>query len=272
MADHPLLEQDYAIDTPESVTFAYEVTGIGNRFIAALIDSALLSVALFLLNLLVLVALELVGDISLERLLDGEPPSWMGGMVIALYALLNFSFFWGYYILFEWLWNGQTPGKRFVKIRVLRMDGNPAGFVEVLLRNLVRPIDFLPSGYGLGLLVMLLNEKSRRLGDFAAGTLVIRELADVSLDALATGSGANPVAVDESLLLAFPNIRNLTSTDYELIQEALARFRRGAIPHRSIERLAKTVATRLGVDMPRGWNHSLKLLQQIAAAYRQLGG
>ena len=272
MAHHPILEQDYAIDTPESVTFAYEVTGIGNRFIAALIDSAVLAVVLFLLNLLVLVALELVGDLSLDRLMDGEPPSWMGGLVIALYALLNFSFFWGYYILFEWLWNGQTPGKRFVKIRVLRMDGNPAGFVEILLRNLVRPLDFMPGGYGLGLLVMLLNEKSRRLGDFAAGTLVIRELADVSLDALATRAGSNPAAVDESLLLAFPNIRNLTSADYELVQETLARFRRGVISHRSMERLAQTLAARLDVEMPRGWDSSLKFLQQVAAAYRQLGG
>ena len=271
MTDHPLLEQDYVIDTPESVAFTYEVTGIGNRFIAALIDSAVLGVALFLLNLLVLVALELVGDISMDRLLDGEPPSWLGGLTIALYALLNFSFFWGYYILFEWLWNGQTPGKRVVKIRVLRLDGNPAGFTEVLLRNLVRPVDFLPGGYGLGLLVMLLNEKSRRLGDFAAGTLVIRELADVSLDALATRSGANPAAVDESLLLAFPEIRRLTSTDYELIQEVLTRFRRGAISHRSMERLSQTLAARLEVETPRGWDSSLKFLQRVAAAYRQMG-
>ena len=271
MAEHPMLDQDYAIDTPESVTFAYEVAGIGNRFIAALIDTTILAAALLLLNLLVFVALGLLGDLSIDMLLGDEPPSWLGGLVIALYTLLNFAFYWGYYILFEWLWNGQTPGKRFVKIRVLRMDGNPAGFTEVLLRNLVRPVDFLPGGYGLGLLVMLLNEKSRRLGDFAAGTLVIRELADVSLDALATRSGANPAAVDESLLLAFPEIRRLTSTDYELIQEVLTRFRRGAISHRSMERLSQTLAARLEVETPRGWDSSLKFLQRVAAAYRQMG-
>lgn len=270
MADHPLLDQEYAIDTPESVTFAYEVAGIGNRFIAALIDTTILAAALLLLNLLVFVALGLIGDLTMDMLLGDDPPSWLGGLTIALYALLNFVFYWGYYILFEWLWNGQTPGKRFVKIRVLRLDGNPAGFVEILLRNLVRPIDFMPGGYGLGLVVMLLNEKSRRLGDFAAGTLVIRELADVSLDALATRSAANATSVDETLLLAFPNIRSLTSTDYELIQEALARFRRGAISHRSMERLAQTLAARLDAEIPRGWDSSLKFLQRVAAAYRQL--
>lgn len=271
MADRPLLEQDYAIDTPESVTFAYEVAGIGNRFIAALIDTALLFAALLLLNLLVFVALGLLGDLTADVLLNDEPPSWLGGLAIAFYALLNFAFYWGYYILFELLWNGQTPGKRFVKIRVLRMDGNPVGFVEVLLRNLVRPVDFLPGGYGLGLLVMLLNDKSRRLGDFAAGTLVIRELADVSLDALAAHSTSAATEVDETLLLAFPEIRRLTSADYELIQEALGRFRRGAISHRYVERLARTLAMRLDAEVPQGWDSALKFLQRVAAAYRQLG-
>jgi len=271
MAEQSFLEQDYAIDTPESVTFAYEVAGIGNRFIAALIDTAILFAALLILNLLVFVVLALLGDLTMDVLSEATPPSWFGGLAIALYALLNFAFYWGYYILFELLWNGQTPGKRVVKIRVLRLDGNPAGFTEVLLRNLVRPIDFMPGGYGLGLLVMLLNDKSRRLGDFAAGTLVIRELANVSLDALAARPAAPSPAVDEGLLLAFPEIRRISSGDYELIQETLARFRRGAISNRSVEQLARTVAARLEMEIPRGWDGALKFLQQVAAAYRQLG-
>jgi len=272
MADSPLLEQDYAIDTPESVTFAYNVAGIGNRFIGALIDTILLFAVLLLLNLLVFVVLGVLGDLTTGVLFSQEPPSWWGGLAIALYALLNFAFYWGYYILFELLWNGQTPGKRFVKIRVLRLDGNPAGLVEVLLRNLVRPIDFMPGGYGLGLLVMLLNDKSRRLGDFAAGTLVIREMADVSLDALTARPIPSAADVDEALLLSFPEIRRLTSTDYELIQETLARFRRGAISHRYVERLAHTLAIRLDAEIPQGWDNALKFLQRVAAAYRQLGG
>ncbi|MGB5050374.1 MAG: RDD family protein, partial [Caldilineaceae bacterium] len=263
MNDYPLLEQEYAIDTPESVTFAYEVAGIGNRFIAALIDTTLLVVVLLLLNLLVFGMLSLLGDLSVDALLGDEPPSWLGGLAMAFYALANFVIYWGYYVLFELLWNGQTPGKRAVKIRVLRLDGNPAGFTEVLLRNLVRPIDFLPGGYGLGLLVMLLNDSSRRLGDFAAGTLVIRELADVSLDALATRPISSAPSVDEALLLAFPHIRRLGSTDYELIQTALARFRRGAISHRAVERLAHTLARRLEVEEPTGWDASLKFLQRV---------
>lgn len=271
MAEHLQLEQDYSIDTPESVTFAYEVAGIGNRFIAALIDTTILFIALLLLNVLVLAALGVLGDLDGDILLGDAPPSWFGGLMIALYALLNFALYWGYYIVFELIWNGQTPGKRWTKLRVLRLDGNPAGFVEVLLRNLVRPVDFLPGGYGLGLLVMLLNDKSRRLGDLAAGTLVIREKADISLHALAGRPSPADQAVDEGLLLAFPHIRRLTSADYELLQETLARFRRGAISHRAVQRLAGVLATRLEADPPQGWDAALKFLQRIEAAYRQLG-
>lgn len=271
MAEHLQLEQEYTIDTPESVTFAYEVAGIGNRFIAALVDTAILFTALLLLNVLVLAGLGVLGDLNGDVLLGDEPPSWFGGLMITLYALLNFVLYWGYYIFFELLWNGQTPGKRWTKLRVLRLDGNPAGFVEVLLRNLVRPVDFLPGGYGLGLLVMLLNDKSRRLGDLAAGTLVIREKADISLGALAARPGPADKSVDEELLLAFPHIRRLTSADYELLQESLARFRRGTISHRAVQRLAGVLAARLETEPPQGWDAALKFLQRVAAAYQQLG-
>ena len=271
MADHPLLEQEYAIDTPESVTFAYEVAGIGNRFIAALVDTTILFAGLLLLNLLVLAALGILGDLVMDDFTSDRQPSWFGGLAISLYTLVNFILYWGYYIFFELFWTGQTPGKRWTKLRVLRLDGNPAGFVEVLLRNLVRPVDFLPGGYGLGLLVMLLNDKSRRLGDFAAGTLVIRELADVSLDALAAQPSRPGGEVDEVLLLAFPYIRRLTSADYEVVQESLDRFRNGKISRQAVERLAGVLASRLESTPPQGWDQSHKFLQQVAAAYRQLG-
>ncbi|HXF63974.1 MAG TPA: RDD family protein, partial [Caldilineaceae bacterium] len=108
-----LLREEYTIDTPENVTFGYEVAGIGARFIAALIDTLLLGVGLLLLNILLVVLLNLVGSNAVVRFdLEAQGPSWIEGLVIALYALLNFAVFWGYYILFELFWNGQTPGKR----------------------------------------------------------------------------------------------------------------------------------------------------------------
>src|SRR5688572_2821924 len=149
---HDQLSEEYTIETPENVSFGYEVSGIGSRFIAALIDNFILTVLLLGLNiaLLVLVA-SLGGDPStVEESLEATAGDWVAGLVIAVYALLNFAIWWGYYLFFEWLWNGQTPGKRVAKIRVVRTDGAPVGFVPVAVRNLVRVVDFLPMGYGVG--------------------------------------------------------------------------------------------------------------------------
>jgi uncharacterized RDD family membrane protein YckC len=267
------LEEEYTIDTPESVTFAYEVAGIGNRFIAALADSTIIFVTLVLLNIMIMVGLSLLDDLSGPVTMEEETLSWAGGLLIALYVLINFLIFWGYYVLFEYLWNGQTPGKRLVKIRVLRVDGNPAGFVEVAIRNLIRIVDFMPSGYGLGLLVMFFNKQARRLGDFAAGTLVIKERSDVDLRSLTTaGPGSVNVSsptVDEALLLRYVNIRRLSAADYELIQETLNRWRNSLVTDDVVARLAHVIATRLEVEPPRAAD-AAPFLREVLMAYRQL--
>jgi uncharacterized RDD family membrane protein YckC len=270
------LDQEYTIDTPENVTFAHEVAGIGNRFIAALIDSFILFSALVLLNLIILVGLGVLGSMDPAPMVEDTPMDWIEGLLLAIYALINFLIFWGYYVLFEYLWNGQTPGKRLVYIRVVRLDGNPAGFVEVMVRNLVRIVDFLPSGYGLGLLVMFFNGQARRLGDFAAGTLVIKERADVHLRVLlSVDNFGNPASqtgdepVDEALLLRYANIRRLTAQDYELIREALYRERTSVLSHGVIPRLAQTVAAKLEVEPPLA-AASTQFLSEVLKAYRQI--
>jgi uncharacterized RDD family membrane protein YckC len=273
---HNFLDQEYAIDTPENVTFAHEVAGIGNRFIAALVDSFIIFSALTLLNLIVFVGLGVLGSMDSAPMVEDTLTDWIEGLLLAIYALINFLIFWGYYVLFEYLWNGQTPGKRLVHIRVVRMDGNPAGFVEVMVRNLVRIVDFLPSGYGLGLLVMFFNRQARRLGDFAAGTLVIKERADVHLRSLLTvDSFGNPAVqtddepVDETLLLRYVNIRRLTAQDYELIREALYRERSSVLSLGVIPRLAQTVAAKLEVASPLP-AASTQFLGEVLRAYRQI--
>ena len=85
---------------------------------------------------------------------------------------------------FELLWNGQTPGKRLANTQVVRANGAPAEFGEVAIRNVVRIIDFLPFAYAIGFVVMFLNRRSRRLGDFAANTLVIKRQDQVKLSDL----------------------------------------------------------------------------------------
>jgi hypothetical protein len=108
-----LLHEEYNIDTPENVTFGYAVAGIGSRFIGALIDTLLILLLLLLVNFLLFAGIAAA---------DGLPfgmADWAEGVMIALYALLNFGIIWGYYLVFELIWRGQTPGKRGAGTRVI---------------------------------------------------------------------------------------------------------------------------------------------------------
>ena len=93
--------------------------------------------------------------------------------IAAIAALVSFALYNGYFILLEWLLNGQTPGKRLLHIRVIKQGGYALRFFDTLLRNLLRVIDFLPLFYGVGLTSLLFTRDSQRLGDLVAGTLVV---------------------------------------------------------------------------------------------------
>ena len=167
------------IDTPENVVFDYEVADIGSRFLAALVDSTLI--------VIIIVLADLAGAV-LVSLLDVDFDSVAPNIILAVSGLIAFLTFWGYYILFEIYWNGQSPGKRWQKLRVLRRDGVPISPSDAVIRNLVRIIDFLPAFYGVGLIAMFASSQARRLGDFAAGTLVVREETSITLDDLKIAS------------------------------------------------------------------------------------
>ena len=276
----PWLQQEYTIDTPENVSFGYEVAGIGSRFIGALIDNLILGIALFLLNLLLAQLLEWLGGADGVATLTGMDAAgdWATGLVTALYILLNFVLLWGYYIVFELIWNGQTIGKRVAKTRVVRVNGNPAGVLEIVVRNLLRMVDFLPVAYGVGLAVMFFNHHARRLGDFAAGTLVIKEGSMVGLESVAplVATRSQDVPSDsavEAWRQRFPGLRRLTAADYELIQEMLRRHDQGKVQGATLSRLAAAIAAKVALEAPaRDWHASRHFLAEVAEAYRHLGG
>lgn len=97
----------------------------------------------------------------------------LGKVGIGISMLLWFALEWIYPVLFEVLWQGATPGKRQCHLRVLHEDGTPVGWRASVARNLIRAVDFLPFCYGFGLITMLLNRDFKRLGDLAAGTIVV---------------------------------------------------------------------------------------------------
>ena len=162
------------IDTPEQVELEFGVAGIGSRFVAALLDS-LIVFAFFFLELMVLVAIGAAAAAGAgNSSSDNEAAKWF----VAIIIFIDFVVFWGYYGLFEAYWRGQTPGKRVMKIRVIKDSGRQITLFESLARNLIRVVDYLPGFYLVGLIAMLCNKRNKRLGDLAAGTIVVHERTD----------------------------------------------------------------------------------------------
>jgi uncharacterized RDD family membrane protein YckC len=154
------------IDTPEQIALELPLAGIGSRFLAIAIDT-LIQIALYLLTGLIFLLL-LPEGFSIFTFL----PKTLGP---AIAIFIGFAIYWGYFALFESIWKGQTPGKRVAGIRVIKESGRPINAFEAIARNLMRAVDVMPGIYGVGLLCMMLNEQSRRLGDFVAGTVVVHE-------------------------------------------------------------------------------------------------
>jgi len=160
MAHPPLpdFRQHLEVETPEHVVLDYEVAGVGSRALAAIGDSAVIAAWL----------------IALAYVL-GETIGTSGHWAAIIYFMASFVLFWGYYAFFEGLRAGQTPGKRWVGIRVVSDTGHPITFAAAAARNLLRVADFLPPPYLLGALFVALHPRGKRLGDIVAGTVVVRD-------------------------------------------------------------------------------------------------
>jgi uncharacterized RDD family membrane protein YckC len=238
------------VETADHVILRYDLAGGGNRGFAALVD--------FTLVTLIFIA-AFVGFTSLTDLQRAFFP--LAGLV----ALVTFAIAWSYFVLLEWIWNGQTIGKRIFGLRVIADDGAPAGFIAVLVRNLVRVVDFLPGFYGLGLLAIVVSSRSQRLGDLAAGTFVVRaprpELDYFSLrTATPLGAGAQV------------ETRVLPGEAQRLVREFVAREAKLAPDHRA--RVAKQLADRLrpyARDVDPGLD-DVELIRAIARSLRASGG
>lgn len=225
------------IDTPENVIFGYEVAGLGSRFLAAAVDS----------SLILLLEIGITGLVSvLNNLFNLDR---LGDWLVAVYLLAAFALLWGYYIVFETLWNGQTPGKRWAKLRVIRIDGLPISLSEALVRNLVRLVDFLPLLYAAGVVAMFLNAQARRLGDLAAGTLVVYDQGATSLEGLRATTHLVPPPgwAPEPGLAALP-VERLAAADIELAEQILQRF--AALPQLDAQPVLRLMLERLYQALP----------------------
>jgi uncharacterized RDD family membrane protein YckC len=164
-------DETLVIETPERVPLHFALASTGNRFLACAFDHAL---QLLVMGLIVIGFIWVGNAASFYENLKNAP-KWT--LALLLVALL---FVWsGYFIGFEWAWRGQTPGKRWLKLRVIREDGRPVTFFEASARNLLRIFDMMPwfglPLYSIGLICVFVSRRDQRIGDMVAGTVVIRE-------------------------------------------------------------------------------------------------
>jgi uncharacterized RDD family membrane protein YckC len=171
-------EETLIIETPERVPLAFALASIGNRFLAVLIDHFIQYMTILIVGW---AFLSWSGLGETDTAAADELFAQMSKWTIALMIIILFLIFSGYFILFEWLWNGQTPGKRLMKLRVIREDGRPITLWEAISRNLLRIFDAIPGFfipvYSLGLISIFLSSRDQRFGDMFSGTVVIRERA-----------------------------------------------------------------------------------------------
>lgn len=202
-------EPDYSISTPENVDLHLEIAGIGNRLIAQIIDNLLIMAIIIVLVIMAVIA----GFAAYKLSPDKSAASVVIG-ILALCTILAATLVQlGYFVICEALGHGQTPGKKVAGIRTIEANGLPVGWIASLIRNILRGID---ATMLIGLLVAILNRNEKRIGDYAAGTLVVRERkADIGVKSIKITAGGQ---VDDTL-----DVGRMLPAEYDLLADFLRR-------------------------------------------------
>jgi uncharacterized RDD family membrane protein YckC len=242
------VERALDVRTAEAIAVRYELAGLGSRFLALVVDGLIqAAIAVAVLTLWGLVSLPLL------TLLRATPfAKAYVAIVIAALSLGAFVVFFGYFIAFELVWNGQSPGKRLLGIRVMRDGGFPVDAGASVVRNVVRIVEALIGLYVGSAVVMLLSPENKRAGDYAAGTIVVRDRAD-AIPALETLATEDTLAGD-----------GLDRADRALIDQFLAR--RPALEPAAAAEIAAKIAARVRPKLRASFHYldDVALLEHLA--------
>jgi uncharacterized RDD family membrane protein YckC len=202
-----LNDDQLRIDTPEQIQLEFPLAGIGSRFLAIFIDTLLQSLVYVAAIVIALTAAPYLKQLANPRTFRWLSPTWAAAIVV----FIVFGAYWGYFAFFEIIWKGQTPGKRFVKIRVIKESGRPINAYEAIARNLLRAVDMMPTMYIAGLVTMMISPRNKRLGDYVAGSVVVHEKLPELLRP-DWSSASEPSSNDSSLSKITPNELVLVET------------------------------------------------------------
>ena len=168
-----MTDETLVIETPEHVELNFALATIGNRFLACAIDHALQVISLIIIYI---IARSLSASVRAAESMIFNDAGGISLWIVAVMIIAGFLIFFGYFIFFETIWSGQTPGKRWLKLRVIQEDGRPINFFAALTRNLIRFADmFVQPFYSVGIISVFASERAKRLGDYVANTVVVKE-------------------------------------------------------------------------------------------------
>ncbi len=264
---------DIAVLTSENVRLNYTLAGMGSRFAAFMADSVILTLlfvavsSLFMLAGMSFAAFEGMGIETFS-------------ILQALYMVTVAVLYWGYYFLFEWINWGQTPGKQLLGIRVSAADGAPADMVQCALRNVLRIIDLILAGFGVTFFIMIFTPRYQRIGDLAAGTVVVKRRRLVIDDVLNAARHSDRIAA-QAVQAATVTVRGsgrgvefsegpmklkIDDAERMLIQKFIER--RESLPPNVRKTLVKDLARRIREKSPGEAISSLSDEQLIDTAYK----
>ena len=294
------MSREILVVTPENIEIEYELAGIGSRFLANLLDS-FLQAAIYLGLWIVVGIIALIVSLT-TSVFSRALGVFFGEIQLAFALIAGFVILWGYFIWFETVWNGQTPGKRQLGLRVIRDGGYPINIFAAIVRNLIRVMDGMPLaalillgiGYfgkdplvaamgGLCILIpvlcMLLSQRYQRLGDFVAGTMVVKQRAPrvPTLEALAPPPRVLPEHLAAYALADIGRqVYEMTVPEYRAVRHYIDR--RWQLPPQvqqtAAMRLAVPLMQRLGIVPPAGVisvNYA-DFLEYLAVAFEQYRG
>jgi uncharacterized RDD family membrane protein YckC len=240
--------------TPEAVALEFETANVGSRILAFLIDMAIVVAGLFV---------GITGVALLVNAAEFALPEWL---VLALFFVLVPGWWLGYFIAFETLWRGRTPGKAALGLRVVTREGAPVRLRHATIRTLLGTVDFLLSSGFFAVVFILFSRDNQRLGDMVAGTLVLRERSATRL--AAPVNFAPPPGLES--YTGTLDVTGVTTREYQAVRSFLLRADQFAPAARArlAAQLATPLAARLRPPPPDG-SSAEAYLRCVAAAYQR---
>lgn len=242
--------EDITLQTAENISLRYDTATAGSRSAAFLIDYIIILLIVEGLNSLVHLADRIGGDV------------FSSYFAAVIYLILG-TLLWGYFVINEIILDGSSLGKRVLGIRVIKEDGSPIDIVDSLTRNFIRFVDLLPGTCLVGFMVMMCNEKSKRLGDYAAGTVVVR-VRSVQPDRMHIGDSPYDEVVKGN-----PHLSLITAEEYQLMRDYMAQRHRLS-PYKSFslaDKLASRIAQKLELKPPKGTEQCVQFLLSCIKYY-----